>query len=207
MYKVNYQAQLCVLKQREQKHSHRILQALLPWPLLWFCTHLTSVKLLFNFRIKSPPQPPEWWAWWMDKAYSSPALSLDPPSLCLSPKLSTSSSASAKAHIPAHFVRQQATCSGLPASVWWHSALLSSSGFCASPVHGQQCHTVTDPLQNTPLGKESLEKHTPVNLSCHRQQIIFRDFYSTEYVGKYIYIFRRKYLVWGILQLKSLSHF
>lgn len=50
------------------------------------------------------------------------------------------------------------------------------------------------------LGKRILKK--TVNLSCHHQQIIFRDFHSIEFVGKSIYIFRRKHLVWGYFNLK-----
>jgi len=52
----------------------------------------------------------------MEKAHSSLAIILGSSSLCLSPRLPTSSVWECKAHIPVHFVRQRATCSCLPAS-------------------------------------------------------------------------------------------
>lgn len=38
------------------------------------------------------------------------------------------------------------------------------------------------------LGNRILKNHTPVNLGCHHQQIIFTDFYSIEHAGKYTFL-------------------
>lgn len=164
------------------------------------------MKLLFYSRIKSPPQPPEWLAWWMDKVYSLPALSLNPPPLCPSPWLSTSSVCQCKSSHTSSF--RSSTSNVFRSSSFRMVAFSSAILFWflrKSCARAAMSHSYWFSSKYM-LGKRILKKHTPVNLRCHHQQIIFRDFYSTEYVGKYFFL--NIYISGlGILQLKILSHF
>lgn len=47
------------------------------------------------------------------------------------------------------------------------------------------------------IGKRILKNHTPVNLSCHHQRIIFMDFYSIEHAGKNTYIYLEESIWFG----------